>query len=34
VLGHMFVGDKVGWVTITDDLPRYDHWPPGFGAQG
>jgi hypothetical protein len=29
---HMFVGSKADWYTITDDLPRYDKYPPGFDA--
>src|SRR5262245_4970021 len=28
---HMFVGSKATWHDITDDLPRYDAWPPGKG---
>jgi hypothetical protein len=31
---HMFVGSKAPWHTITDDLPRYEEYPPEFGAAG
>ena len=26
---HIFVGSKAPWHDITDDLPRFDEWPPG-----
>lgn len=26
---HIFVGSKASWHEITDDLPRFDEWPPG-----
>jgi hypothetical protein len=26
---HQFAGSKAPWYEITDDLPRYDEWPPG-----
>jgi hypothetical protein len=26
--GHIFVGSKAPWYTITDDLPQYDTWRP------
>jgi hypothetical protein len=26
---HIFVGSKAPWYTITDDLPRFDAYPPG-----
>ena len=26
---HIFVGSKAPWYDITDDLPRFDEWPPG-----
>lgn len=26
---HIFVGSKAPWHEITDDLPRFDEWPPG-----
>lgn len=25
---HIFVGSKASWHEITDDLPRFDEWPP------
>lgn len=28
---HMFVGSKAPWWDITDDLPRFDAWVPGYG---
>ena len=28
---HMFVGSKARWYAITDDLPRFDEYPPQFG---
>ena len=31
---HIFVGSKAPWDAITDDLPQFDAYPPGFGAQG
>jgi hypothetical protein len=31
---HIFVGSKAPWDAITDDLPKHDAYPPGFGAQG
>ena len=27
---HIFVGSKASWVTIGDDLPQYDEYPPDF----
>jgi hypothetical protein len=30
---HIFVGSKAPWYEITDDLPRFEEWPPGFGSQ-
>ncbi len=30
---HIFVGSKAPWVEITDDLPRFDEYPPGFGPE-
>ena len=27
---HIFVGCRASWVTITDDLPQYNEFPPGF----
>jgi hypothetical protein len=32
--GHIFVGSKAPWYTITDDLPQHLEYPPEFGAQG
>jgi len=29
---HMFVGSKAVWHAITDDLPQYEKYPPGFDA--
>jgi hypothetical protein len=29
---HIFVASKAPWVTITDDLPRFDAYPQAFGA--
>jgi hypothetical protein len=31
---HIFVGSKAPWHTITDDLPRYEEYPPEFGMAG
>ena len=28
---HMFVGSKAPWWEITDDLPQFDGWVPGYG---
>jgi hypothetical protein len=30
--GHMFVGSKAGWYTITDSLPQHAAVPPAFGG--
>ncbi len=30
--GHMFVGSKAGWYTITDSLPQHAAMPPDFGG--
>lgn len=30
---HIFVGSKAPWFEITDQLPRHEAWPPGFGAK-
>ena len=30
---HIFAGSKAPWDDITDGLPRFDAYPPGFGAQ-
>ncbi len=30
---HIFVGSKAPWDAIIDDLPQFDAYPPGFGAQ-
>lgn len=27
---HIFVGSKAPWHEITDSLPQYEEWPPGF----
>jgi hypothetical protein len=29
---HAFVGSKAIWYTIADELPRYDEYPPDYGA--
>ena len=34
ILGHMFTADLVGWHQISDTLPQYREWPPGFGSIG
>jgi len=31
-LAHVFVASKAPWHEITDDLPRFDDFPPGFDA--
>lgn len=28
---HMFVGSKAPWWDITDDLPQFEEWVPGYG---
>lgn len=28
---HMFVGSKAPWWEITDELPRFEEWVPGYG---
>ncbi len=33
LLGHMFLADRVHWLELDDDLPRYAGWPPGYGLQ-
>jgi len=30
--GHMFVGSKAGWYTITDSLPQHAAMPPEYGG--
>jgi len=32
--GHMFVGSKAPWYTITDDLPQYEEYPPEYAMPG
>jgi hypothetical protein len=32
--GHMFVGSKAPWYTITDTLPQYEEYPPQYGVKG
>ena len=27
---HMFVGSKAPWWEITDDLPQFEEWVPGY----
>jgi hypothetical protein len=29
---HMFVGSRAAWHEITDDLPQFEKYPPGFDA--
>jgi hypothetical protein len=31
---HIFTGSKAAWDAITDALPQYQAYPPGFGAEG
>jgi hypothetical protein len=31
---HIFVGSKAHWDDITDGLPEFDAYPPGFDAEG
>ena len=31
-LAHILVGSKAPWFDIADELPRFDEFPPGFGA--
>ncbi len=31
---HIFAGSKAPWDVITDGLPEFDAYPPGFDAQG
>ncbi len=28
---HMFVGSKAPWWEISDDLPQFEEWVPGYG---
>jgi hypothetical protein len=28
---HIFVGSKAPWWEITDDLPQFEKWVPGYG---
>ena len=28
---HMFVGSKAPWWEITDELPQFEEWVPGYG---
>ncbi len=30
---HIFVGSKAPWYEITDRVPQFDEWPPGFGPE-
>jgi hypothetical protein len=30
---HIFVGSKASWHEITDDLPQFDAFPPGWGPE-
>ena len=29
---HIFVGSKAPWVEISDELPQFDEYPPGFDS--
>jgi hypothetical protein len=29
---HIFVASKAPWLEISDDLPQFDEYPPGFEA--
>lgn len=29
-LAHLFAASRAPWYEITDDLPRFDAWPPGY----
>lgn len=31
---HLFVGSKAPWDPITDDLPQFDAYPPGYDIEG
>ena len=31
ILGHMYTDALVSWYRISDDLPQYQQWPPGYG---
>jgi hypothetical protein len=31
---HIFVASRAPWDAITDDLPQFDAYPPGFGGEG
>lgn len=31
LIGHMFTAERVAWFAISDELPQYPGWPPGFG---
>ena len=33
ILGHMYTEAKVSWHEISDDLPQYKQWPPGYGPE-
>ncbi len=30
---HIFVGSKAPWYEISDALPQFEKWPPGFGPE-
>ncbi len=30
---HIFVGSKAPWWDITDDLPQFEKWVPGYGPE-
>jgi hypothetical protein len=29
-MAHIFVGSKAPWFEITDALPQFEEWPPGY----
>ncbi|MEM1435734.1 MAG: GFA family protein [Pseudomonadota bacterium] len=31
IVGHMYTCERVSWHQITDNLPQYSQWPPGYG---
>lgn len=31
IIGHMYTRELVSWHTISDELPQYEGWPPGYG---
>ena len=33
IMGHMYTEELVNWCEISDNLPKYDRWPPGYGPE-